>query len=140
MPLQRENREAQTVAVTLTQFAVTLGLQQQGQMRKGRHGILPPKGTVEQYMQRRGRQPFLTAYHMGHFHQMVVHNIGQMVSRKFICRFIKNLVIKNGRVYHYFPTNQVVHMHIFVRLYLETHHVLLTGSNQRVYLFFRKSQ
>ena len=26
MPLQRENREAQTVAVTLTQFAVTLGL------------------------------------------------------------------------------------------------------------------
>ena len=45
--LQWENRETETIAVTLTQFAVSVGLEKQRQMGKFRHGILPAKSAIK---------------------------------------------------------------------------------------------
>ena len=88
VPFQRENREAKTVTITLAQFTVTIRFQQQGKMCELGHGIRPAESPVQQDMQRSGRQPFLTTDYMGNFHQMVVHNVCQMISRQFIRRFI----------------------------------------------------
>ena len=59
VPLQREHREAQTVAVTLREFSFAFRLQQQGQVGKARHGVLPAESLVEQHVQRCRRQPLL---------------------------------------------------------------------------------
>ena len=91
-------------------------------------------------MQRSGRQPLFTADNVGNFHQMVIHNICQVIGRQFVRRFVKHLIVKDRRVYHDLATYQVVHMHIFVRLYLETDHILPAFGNQRVHFLFGHRQ
>ena len=95
VPFQREHRKAKTVTVALAELTVTFGLQQQRQVSKSRHRIFPAESTIQQNVQRSRRQPLLTANHMGNLHQMVVHNVCQMVSGQFVCRFIKNFIIKD---------------------------------------------
>ena len=40
--------------------------------------------TIQQDMQRSRRQPFFTTNYMRYFHQMVINNVCQMVSRQFV--------------------------------------------------------
>ena len=51
MPFQREYGKSKFVAVALGKFSVADGFQQQRQMGKLRHGVLPAKGLVEHDMQ-----------------------------------------------------------------------------------------
>ena len=52
MELEREDGETETVTVTLGQFAVSVRLEQQGQVGKLGHRILPSECTVEEYVER----------------------------------------------------------------------------------------
>ena len=76
VPLQGEHGEAEAVAVALRQLALALGLEQQRKVGKTRHRVLPAKGAVKQHMQRRTRQPLLTADDVGDLHQVVIDDVG----------------------------------------------------------------
>ena len=84
MPFQREHREAQAVTVTLAQLAVAFRFQKQSQVCEPGHRVFPSEITVQQYVKRGTRQPFFTTDHVRHFHQMIVHDIGQMVSGQLV--------------------------------------------------------
>ena len=140
MPLQGEYRETEAVAVALAQFSVTLRLQQQRQMGKGRHRIFPTERPVEQHMQRSGRQPLLATDDVRNFHQMVVHDVGQVIGREFVGRLVKDLVIQNGGINDHIATDQVGHMHVFVRLNLETHYILRPRAEQSIHLLLGQRQ
>ena len=80
-------------------------------MRKPRLGVLPAECLVKQVVQRQGRQPFLPADDFRYLHQMVVHDIGQMVCRQFVGPFPEHLVVQCVRIHLYVPANQVIHLH-----------------------------
>ena len=82
--LEREDREAESVSVTLGEFAVSVGLEQQGQVRELRHRITPTERTVEQHMERGGRQPLFATNDVTDLHQMVIDDIGKVVRRQVI--------------------------------------------------------
>ena len=91
-------------------------------------------------MQRSRWQPLLAADDVGYLHEVVVHDIGQVIGRQLVGRLIKHLVVEDGRVDDHFATDEVVDMHVFIRLNLETYDILLALGDQRIYFFLRKSQ
>ena len=139
-PLQRKYGKSQTIAIAFAQLTVSFGLQQQCQMGKSRHRIFPTESTIEQYMKWCTGQPLLTTYHMAHFHQMVVHDIGQMVGGQVVGTFIQHLVIEDGRVDHHSSANQVVHFYVHIRLHEETNHILRPLGNETLHFFGRQCQ
>ena len=140
MPLQWEHRESQTVTVALRQLTLAVRFQQQGQMRKLRHRVLPAKSLVEQHMKRCTRQPLLTTDHVRDLHQVVVHDIRQMIGRQLVCTLIEHLVIQDITLHTHLTTDQVVHQHLLTSLDLETYHVLPAVGNHLVHFLFRECQ
>ena len=51
-PPERENREAETVAVAFAELALAVRFQKQGEMRETRHGLLPAESLVEHIVER----------------------------------------------------------------------------------------
>ena len=84
MPLEREHRESQLVSISLAQLTIANGLEQQGQMSKCRHGVLPAEGFVEKDMKRCTGQPLLASDDMADQHEMIIHDIGQMISGQIV--------------------------------------------------------
>ena len=109
-------------------------------MGKLRHRILPSKCLIQQYMQGGRRQPLLTTNHMGNFHQMVIHNICQMIGRQLVGTLIKHLIVENIALHAHVATNQVIHHHLLSSLDLKAHHILLTIGNQLLHLLLRQCQ
>ena len=79
-------------------------------MCEPRHSFFPAERLVKHVMQRQGWEPFLTANDFGDLHQMIIHDIGQMVCRQFIGSFPKNFIVKSVSINLYMPTNQVIHL------------------------------
>ena len=50
VPLQREHREAQSVAIALREFSLAVGLKQQRQVSKAGHRVGPAESLVKQHM------------------------------------------------------------------------------------------
>ena len=108
----------------LLEFAFTVGFEQQWQVYELRGGIAPAEGFVQKYMQRSRGQPFLAANHVRHLHQVVVDNIGKVISRQVIGTLIKYLVVEDVALDSHTATQQVVDFDIATRLDAETHHIL----------------
>ena len=96
MPLQGEHRETQLVAITLRQFAIANRFQQQRQMCEARHSILPTESTVQQHVQGSAWQPFLATDYVCHLHQMVVHNVCQMICWQVVSTLVQHLIVQNA--------------------------------------------
>ena len=77
---------------------------------------------------------------MRDFHQMVVNDVSQVISRQLVGTLIKHLVITDITLYTHLATNQVVNKNLLTSLNLEANHILLTLGNQFVNLFLRHSQ
>ena len=140
VPLQREHREAQSVAVTLGELALTLGFEQQWQMGEPRHGILPSESLIQQHMERGTGQPLLAAYHMADLHEVVVHDIGQMICRQFIGTLEEHLVVYHITHDAHVAAYYVIHMHGLSWFHLEAHHILLTVGDELLHFACRHSK
>ena len=97
---------------------------------------------------------------MRDFHQMIVHDISQVVSRKLVGTLVEHLVVENVALYLHVTTNHVVDMHLDARLnhhlhiatnhivdvdflswfYFETYGILLAVCDELVHLFLRKGE
>ena len=94
VPFEREDGEAEAVAVAFAQFAVALGFEQEGQMGKSGHGLFPAEGAVEQHVERSRGQPLFAADYMAHLHEVVVDDIGQVVGGQVVGRLVEYLVVE----------------------------------------------
>ena len=140
MPLQGEHGETQPVAVALRQLSLAVGLQQQGQVCKLRHGVGPSEGFVEQHMERSTRQPLLAADDVGNLHQVVVDDVGQVVGGQLVGTLEQHLVVDDVGLHAHLATDQVIDQHLVAGLHLEAHHILPTVGYQLVDLLFRQRQ
>ena len=62
-------------------------------------------------MQGQGRQPLLAADDLGDLHQVVVHDVGEVVGREFVGPLPEDLVVQRGGVDLDVAADQVVHLH-----------------------------
>ncbi len=124
VPLKREHGESQAVAVALRQFALALGLEQQGQMGEAGHGVLPAESLVEQHMQGRTGQPLLTTDDMRDLHEVVVYDIGQVIGGQFVGTLVKHLIVEDVALDTHLAANHIVDQHLAAGLNLEAHHIL----------------
>ena len=134
MPFQREHRESQAVAVALRQLTLSVGLEQKRQMHEIGACVGPAESLVEQHMERSRREPLLAAYHVGHLHEMVVHDIGQVIGGQVVGALVEHLVVENRGIDGHLAAQQVVHLHVASRLYQESHHVWCAGSHEGLHL------
>ena len=139
-PLEREDRESHLVPVPFAQLPVADRLQEQREMGKAGHGVLPAKCLVEHVMEGQGREPFLTADYFGDFHQMIVHDVGKMVGRQFVSSFPKHLVVQGVRVDFNMATDEIIHLHHCVTWHLEAYGPVDSLLQKPVNLFLGKGE
>ena len=80
-------------------------------MREAGLRILPAESLIQQIVQGQGREPFLAADDLRDLHQMVVHDVGQVVGRQFVGAFPEHLVVERIAVDFDVAADQVVHRH-----------------------------
>ncbi len=61
-------------------------------------------------------EPFLTADHVGDFHQVVVDNVGQVIGGQIVGALVEHLVIEDRRIDGHLSAEQVVDLHVAARL------------------------
>ena len=76
--------------------------------------IRPSERPVKQIVKRQGREPLFSAYHVRYLHQVVIHDVGQMIGRQPVSRFIEHFVVQCRGVHRYLAADKVVHMHLLV--------------------------
>ena len=139
-PSERENREAETVAVALAQLALSVRLEQQRQVCETWHGLLPSEGLVKHIVQRQGWKPLLTSDNLGDFHKVVIYNVCEVICREFVGSFPENFVIQGVSVYLDVSTDEVIHLHDGVYRHLEADGPAVCGLQQFLYLVFRQGE
>ena len=72
---------------------------------------------------------------MRHLHEMVVHDVCQMVCREFVSRLIEHLIVEDVRLDAYHATYEVVDYDFLSRIDEEAHHILLSLSKKFLHLF-----
>ena len=93
-------------------------------MREARHRFLPAERTIKQDVQGRGGQPLFAADYVTDFHQMIIDNIGQMISRQAVSVLIEHLIVQDRRIDDHVATDNVVDVNIFARFNLEAHYII----------------
>ncbi len=139
-PFEREDGESHLVAVSFAELALSGRLQQQGQMGEFGLRVRPSECSVEQVMERERRQPLLAADHVRDLHQVVVHDIGQVIGGKPVRRLIKHLVVERGGVHRHIAANEVVHADLLVFRHHEADHPLVAPLDAGTHLFRRQRQ
>ena len=140
MPFKREDREAQFVAVAFAELAVADRFEQERQVCEAGHRVCPTESLVEKDMKGCAWQPFLATNDVRHLHQVVVHDVGEMVSWQLVGTLVEHLIVEDTAVDTHFSANDVVHNHVPSRLNQEANHILLAFRNQLLDLFFGESQ
>ena len=72
-------------------------------------------------MQGQGGQPFFAADDLGDFHQVVVHDVGQVVGGQFVRPFPQHLVVEGAGMDFHMAANHVVHLDDAVGGHLEAY-------------------
>ena len=85
------------------------------------------------------RQPLLTTNHVRDFHQVVVHDVCQVIHWRFISTLIEHLVIQDITHHLHVATNHISSaMNLLSWFNFETYCILLTVCDELIYLFLEK--
>ena len=69
-----------------------VGFQQQRQMPRTRAAYPSIRNALSKVIvKRQGREPLFSAYHVRYLHQVVIHDVGQMIGRQPVSRFYRAL-------------------------------------------------
>ena len=90
-------------------------------------------------MQRSRRKPFFAAYNVADFHEMVVHNISEVIRRHTIT-FKQDFIVHVVCVYTHPSTNGVFKANLVVSRKLHSNDVRLTSGYFSRHLVLRKGQ
>ena len=102
--------------------------------------VAPTEGAVEQVVQRQRREPLLATNHMRNLHQVVIDDVGQVIGRQLVGRFVEHLVVERRGVDLHMATDQVVHLDHLTHGHLETNYPLVAACNARLDLLLRKTE
>ena len=133
-PAQREDREAEAVAVTLAKLAITLGLEEECQVSEAGHRLAPAKGFVEEHVQRCAGQPLFATDDVGDAHQMVVDDVRQMVGRQVVSTLVEHLVIEDGAIEGHATTDHIVDLDLYIGRDEEANDILRTACDEGINL------
>ena len=109
-------------------------------MSEARHRVLPAESLVKHVVERQGRKPFLSTDDLGDLHQVVVHDVGQMVGRQFVCSLPQDLVVESVGVHLDVASDQVIHLDNRVGRHLEADSPVGSLLQKPPYLILRKGQ
>ncbi len=137
VPVQRENGEAEAVAVTLGQFAVAIGTQEEGEVCK--FGLFPLKKAVEQHVQRSRGQPFFAADHVGDVHGVVIDDVGQVVGGHAVA-LEEDFVVQVQGVDAYPAADAVFKFYFLIAGHFDPNDIGLAGVQTTLHLFFGKGE
>ena len=132
-PLKGEHREAQAISVAFGQFAVSFGLQQEGQVSKLGHHIFPAQVAVQHHVQRGRWQPLFSANDMADAHQIIVNDVRQMVGRHAIA-LEQNFVIHGGGIHDHPSANFIVKANLFLSGQFDANHVGISAFQTSFHL------
>ena len=85
-------------------------------------------------------QPLLATDDVGNLHQVVVHNVGQMVRGQLVLALVEHLVVADLTLHAHLTANHVVDEHLLVGLHLEAHHPGVGLPHQPLHLLLGKGQ
>ena len=68
-------------------------------MRKAGHCFGPAEGLVEHIVKGKGREPLFSADHLRDFHEVVVHDVCEVVGGEFIGPFPEDFVVEGVSVH-----------------------------------------
>ena len=91
-------------------------------------------------MERQGRKPFLSTDDLGDLHQVIVHDVGEVVGRKLVGSLPEHLVVQGVGVHLDMSTDQVVHLHDSVGRHLEAYGPVGSLLKQPLDLILREGQ
>ena len=77
---------------------------------------------------------------MAHLHQVVVHDVCQVVGGQVVGTLVEHLVVENGRVDGHIATNEVVYHHVASWFNLEAHHIVGAGVDEFLHFLGRKRE
>ena len=80
-------------------------------MSESRHGVFPSEGLVEEVVERKARQPFCSSDDFRDFHQMIVHDVGQVIGRKLVGGFPEDFVVQGVCLNFHISADEVVHLY-----------------------------
>ena len=140
MPFEREDGESEAVTVSFREFPLAFRLQQERQVSEPRHGVLPSERLVEQHMQWRRGEPFLTTYDVCDFHEVVVNDIGEVVGGQFVGTLVQHLVVEDVAFDMHLSSDDVIDNDISSRFDFESHHILLSVFDECIHLLFRHGE
>ena len=140
MPFQWEYRESETVAITLGELSLTFRLEQEREVSKLRHSVSPSESLIEKHVERRTWEPFLTTDDVRDLHEVVVHDIGEMVGRELVSALVEHLVVEDVGLDAHLAADEVIDEHFLARIDKETHYILLAVSDELVHLFLAEAE
>ena len=104
------------------------------------HGVLPSECFVEHIVEGEGRKPLLSADHLRNLHQMVIHDVGQVIGGKLVGSFPQDLIIESVGVDLDMTPYEVVHLHDVVFRHLEADCPIGGFLEETLCLFLGKSE
>ena len=84
------------------------------------------------------RQPLLATYNVRHLHQVVVNDIGEVISGQVVSTFIEYFVVDDATVDNHISADKVVNGNVTIRLHLETHHIFRSALDKVINLLLAK--
>ena len=91
-------------------------------------------------MKRCTGQPLLTADNVGYLHEMIVNDIGKVISRQLVSTLIKHLIVKDICLYTYLTTDKVVDEDLLTGIDLKSDNILLAIGDKLFYLLLWQGQ
>ena len=77
---------------------------------------------------------------MADFHQMVVHDVCQVIGRQIVGRLIEHFVVENIGVDFHLATDKVLYIDIHVRLHFESNDILLASCDACIHFLLAESE
>ena len=136
-PVQREDREPEAIAIALAQFPVAVGLQNQRQV--GELRPFPAEGLVQQHVQGGTGQPLLAPHHVRDRHQVVVHDVGQVVGGHAVA-LEQHLVIDVAALHHHPSPDAVLEANLLMAGHFQPHHIGFSVRQPGLHLVRRQAQ
>jgi hypothetical protein len=104
------------------------------------HGVFPAECLIEKYVKRSTWQPLLTTDNVRNLHEVVVHDVCEVICREFVSTLIEHLVIEDVALDANLTTDEVVYENLLAWLNLEADNILLAVGNKLINLLLRHTQ
>ena len=99
--------------------------------------LCPSECLIKKIVERKRRKPLLAADYLSDLHEVVVHDVGEVVCWKLVSPLPEHLVVECVCVYLYMSADEVIHLHDPVLRHLEADSPVCAGLEELLPLCLR---